>query len=480
MQVPAKSLSVKGFIRHAEVEPGRIADVRIWAGVVDGMGVLTPGHGDWCIDANGAALLPGLHDHHLHLFSLASSLASVDCAEHGALTAPAFTALLRSRAAMPRASRWLRVVSYHESIAGELDRDWLDQVVPHVPVRVQHRSGRLWVLNSQALRHVQGDLPEQAVPGERQSGHHTGRFYDADAWMRTRTATGMPPLREVSELLSTWGVTGVTDASPDNGVAEFDHFVSERERGHLLQEVLVMGSDALWHQQPRAGVLAGPRKFHHHGGDLPDFEVYANEIRAAHSQGRPIAVHCVTLSELMFTLCALQHAGPLPGGDRIEHASVVSPDALSMMAGLGLTVVTQPNFVLERGDAYAASVDTDEQPWLYRLRSLMAHGIPLGGGTDAPFGRPSPWVAMEAAVRRKSRSGLVLGLEEALTPEEALALFLSAPGAPGGPARRIEVGAPANLCLIDRSWAHARRSLAQVRVAATVHAFDTSRPCCYI
>lgn len=478
MQVPPKPLLTSGFILQAEVQPGRIADVRIAAGVIEAMGSFVPGAGDWSVNARGGALLPGLHDHHLHLFSLAASLSSIDCAGHGTLTAQAFAALLRSRAT-PATSRWLRVVSYHESIAGDLDRHWLDQMVPHAPVRVQHRSGRLWVLNSQALRMVQGDADEQSMPGERLAGQHTGRFYDADPWMRTRTATGMPPLREVSELLSSWGVTAVTDASPGNGKAEFDHFVSEREQGHLLQEVLVMGGDSLWHQQPRSGVSAGPRKFHHHEGSLPDFDVFVDQIRAAHAQGRPIAVHCVTLSELVFTLAALQQAGPL-AGDRIEHASVVSPEAMSMMAALGVAVVTQPNFVQERGDAYVAAVESDEQPWLYRLRSLAARGIPLGGGTDAPFGRPNPWTAMEAAVRRRSRGGIVLGIEEALTPEEALAMFAGEPSAPGGPARRIEVGAPANLCLLDRPWGSARDALSHVRVAATVHAFDTSRPRCYI
>jgi len=476
--MPFKSLRRSGLISNAEVAPGRVADVRMAGEVVDAIGKFSAAEGAWCIDARGGALLPGLHDHHLHLFSLAASLASVDCARDPALTENSFAALLQSRAGTPRSDGWVRVVSYHESIAGDIDREWLDRALPDVPVRVQHRSGRLWVLNSAALKKVQGDLPDEAVPGERKQGKHTGRIHDADAWMRTRTATGLPPLREVSDLLSSRGVTGVTDASPGNGATEFEHFVSEREKGHLRQEILVMGGDAVWHRTPRAGVRPGPRKFHHHEVDLPDLEAFANDIRAAHSQGRPIAVHCVTLSELMFTLGALELAGPL-AGDRIEHASVVSPDAISMIVAMGLTVVTQPNFVLERGDAYLADVEADEQPWLYRLRSLAVQGIPLGGGTDAPFGRPDPWTAMDAAVRRKTRSGVVLGADEALTPEEALALFLGPPDSPGGTARRIEEGMRANLCLIDRPWSAAREALDQVRVATTVHAgtpFEHPRP----
>ena len=46
---------------------------------------------------------------------------------------------------------WLRGVNYHESIAGDLDRWQLDMLVNDRPARIQHRSGKLWVLNSLAV-----------------------------------------------------------------------------------------------------------------------------------------------------------------------------------------------------------------------------------------------------------------------------------------------------------------------------------------
>ena len=38
-------------------------------------------------------------------------------------------------------------------------------------------------------------------------------------------------------------------------------------------------------------------------------------------------------------------------GDRIEHAAVAPPDVVALVAALPLTVVTQPGFIRERGDA---------------------------------------------------------------------------------------------------------------------------------
>ena len=137
------------------------------------------------------------------------------------------------------------------------------------------------------------------------------------------------------------------------------------------------------------------------------------------------------------------------------------------MASLPLTVVTQPNFIAERGDAYLADVDTADRPWLYRCRGFAEAQVPLGGGTDAPFGEGDPWAAMRAAVERRSAGGQSLGPQEALAPERALALFTSPPEAPGGPPRRVAAGVPADLCLLDAPWSRVREELSSARVRAT-------------
>ena len=42
-----------------------------------------------------------------------------------------------------------------------------------------------------------------------------------------------------------------------------------------------------------------------------------------------------------------------------------------------MQVVTQPGFVATRGDSYMRDVEGDDQPWLYRLSSFLAAGIPI-------------------------------------------------------------------------------------------------------
>ena len=112
-------------------------------------------------------------------------------------------------------------------------------------------------------------------------------------------------------------------------------------------------------------------------------------------------------------------------------------------------MVTNPGFVHERGDRYLIEVDADDLPHLYPCRSLIEAGIPVGGSTDAPFGHPDPWRDIAAAIERRTAGGEPLGVREAVSPERALALFLTRPEAPGRRARRVAVGAPADLVVLD-------------------------------
>lgn len=452
----------------------RIADGRIAAIAPAGQSpALRPGGAEECCAARGALLLPGLHDHHIHLVSLAVALESIPCGPPEVHTAQELAARLQAAAAQLEPGGWLRGYAYHASVAGEIDRRWLDHLLPHHPVRIQQRSGRLWLLNSAALvRLTQGLTASQLPAGlERQGGLPTGRLYDADDWLAQRLASvqprRFPDLAGVSQELARQGVTGVCDTTPTNDVAQWQHFVAAHESGRLTQQLLLMGNAAL---DPLVGgsasgaVVPGPLKLHLHENALPDFDRLVAAIARSHAHERVAAIHCVTVSELVFGLNALAAAGA-HAGDRIEHAALVPPDLLDMLAASGVSVVTQPNFILERGEAYRQEVATEEQPWLYRLQGLRAAGVRLAGSTDAPFGRARPWVAMQAAVTRRTAAGVTMGEEEALTPEAALALFLGELAQPGGPPRQLRVGAPADLCLLDRCWAQARNDLGAVEVS---------------
>ncbi|MDB5583561.1 MAG: hypothetical protein JWR80_8737 [Bradyrhizobium sp.] len=429
------------LIRDAEVEGAR-RDVRLAGARIACIAPsLAPLAGEPVLQAAGGALLPGLHDHHLHLTATAAALGSVRCGPPQVRGLDALALALRSAPG----TGWIRGIGYH-AMLGEIDRDWLDRHGPARPVRIQHRGGRMWVFNSLALETL----------GEPVAGD--GRRIDADAWLRTRMAAAPPDLLPVGARLAAFGVTGLTEVTPRNDAAD----VARMAQAGLPQRLLVMGGASLDALPSRQRLRIGAVKLHYHDHDLPPFDALAAEIARAHAAGRPVASHCVTIAELLLTLAAIEAAG-MRAGDRIEHAGLAPPEAVEWMARLGVTVVTQPHFIAERGEAYLAEVDPADRPWLYRLRGLLDAGIPLAAGSDAPFGDLDPWASMAAAVERAA----IFNAGERLDPEQALALYTGWADAPGV-SRHVRVGETADLCLLDRGWAAARRDLAAVRVRATL------------
>jgi len=445
------------LVTGCEVEGVPGLDVRVRDGVVVEIAPRLSVEGDAVLDAAGGALLPGLHDHHLHLMAMAAALESVPCGPPAVGDLDALASALRNASRALPVGAWLRGVGYHDSVAGALDCDVLDALVADRPVRVQHRSGALWVLNRAALR---ATGLERAAP--------TGRLFHADRLLGDRVPRVALDLARVGRRLAAVGVTGITDATAGLDGRALDLLTAAVGRGDVAQRLVVLGPSHL----PEPGhprLTLGPWKLVLDEADEGSFEpgAIADTIAAAHATGRAVAIHCVSRVEVVVAVDALARSGSLPG-DRLEHASVLPVGLEQRLRELSVAVVTQPNFIAERGDTYAREVDAADLEVLYRCRTLLSAGVAVAGGTDAPFGIADPWRAMRAAVDRRSAGGRVLGPQEAVTARAALDLFLSDLHVPGGPPRRVRVGSPADLCLLREPLANALKTLDAGQVRATI------------
>ncbi len=411
-------------IRNARTFEGSSIEVGIRDGGIAAMGRGLPA-GEAEHDARCQIVAPGLHDHHLHLLATAARLESIDLAE--SRSAEAIAAKLRGAA---RASgTWVRAIGYDERVAGLPDRRLLDEWLPDRPLRMQDRTGGYWLLNSAAVRKL-GDPPFPACVERDADGQPTGRIWRGDTWLRARIGTQPPLLAPVGAMLARWGVTAVTDAGASNGPDE-----AALLAGALPQRLTIMGTEAL---PAGHGYMLGPLKLLLDENDLPPVEHLAARISEARRLGRNVAAHCVTLAELVFYLEALAQAGGVRPGDRIEHGSIIAESLIPDIAAAGLIVVTQPNFIHDRGDRYCAQMPYAELADLYRLASLLNGGVAVRGGSDAPYGDLNPWVALRAATDRRSRSGAVIGPGEGIDRAAALALYQGRP---------LRVGNPADLIL---------------------------------
>ncbi len=463
-----RDVEVDGARVDVRVDGGSIAHIAPHGGSAGGAGGARSDDAT-VVDGDGGALVPGLWDHHIHVVALAAARCSVTVGPPAVLTeGELVTALRRAR----RPGRWVRAVGYHASVAGEIDRHRLDDAVPDAPVRVQHRSGAMWVFNTPAIE-LLGLQTEQHAGLERDAdGRLTGRAYGADRWLRhlldrSSPDRDPPDLAAVGRELAGYGVTGLTDATPYDALDDLDLLAAAVAAGDLPQRVVAMGGPALASATLPSPLGEGPVKLLLADHSLPALDDLEGWITAAHRAGRPVAAHCVTRTSLVLFLAALDAAGGRDG-DRVEHGSVVPPELRDAVADRGLSVVTQPNFVVERGDHYLAEVEAHDRPHLYPCRSLLDAGVAVGGSTDAPFGHPDPWRAIAAAIDRRTADGAVVGADERITSRRALELFLGSPSAPGGPPRRLAPGAPADLCLLDAPLATALATPSADRVRATV------------
>lgn len=442
------------LIKNAEIYQAGLNDLRIDRGIITDIGRLSRHSNEGVVEACGGALLPGLNDHHIHFLSFAASLESVDCSPAAAPNSESLAALLQQQAT---GEGWQRMIGYHESIAGDIDCHWLDCHCPNRPVRIQHRTGRLWIFNSAGLAILKRALHQKAIsPPLSAESLATGRFYDADRALAELLGRHLPPVKPASEQLASFGITGFSDMTPSKSQDTFALFQRLKSQDSILQDFQLARNSNIGTAELAANI-SGPVKIHLHESRLPALQELVERIQSCHTAGAAVAIHCVTEVELLFSLAALEEAGPIKG-DRIEHAAVTPEHVLDQMLKLGVTVITQPHFILEKGDTYLRDIEAGDHDSLYRCRTFLNWNIPLAGGSDAPFGTADPWTAMRAAVSRRTASGETLGCKEALNPEQALALFLGSLETPGK-MRHIQPGMTADLCLLKHPWSIARTRL---------------------
>jgi predicted amidohydrolase YtcJ len=437
------------LLRRVAVSPTEQRDLGVAGGRWVDPDVLPADAG--VLDLDGRPVIAGLVDQHSHLRALAASWASVDVSPEGLHLAGGLRpALVRGRVRHP--TGWLRAVGYDTVASGPLDREALDAAGVG-PVRVQDRSGVMWVLDSAGLEAVLPTHPADWPSGVETdaAGRVTGRLFRVDAWLRERVPSARPDLAAVGRWLARRGVTTVVDASATNGPAELDHFAA----AGLPQRLVVMTADAEVTAPP--GVTLGPVKVMLDDTSLPSLDELTGRVTGAHAAGRAVAVHCVTTVQLVLALSA-----GLGRGDRIEHGSVIPDDVVPLVAGSGVTVVTQPGLVRTRGDRYLREVEAGEVDALYRLGSLRRAGIPVAIGTDAPYGPADPWTHVAAALDRRTVGGALVGVDEEVDLATALSLLQRDPLRPDR-----EAGGGADFCVLDTGWTELGRDPSVAAIDST-------------
>ncbi|WP_151735417.1 amidohydrolase ['Paenibacillus yunnanensis' Narsing Rao et al. 2020] len=199
-------------------------------------------------------------------------------------------------------------------------------------------------------------------------------------------------------------------------------------------------------------------------------------VAAARKLGFPVAVHAIGDAAARMTLAAMAST-PLPAGaalpDRFIHAQVLSRALVEQMRRLPLIADIQPRFVASDFPWVLERVGPERTEYLYAWKKLLQAGVVCAGGSDAPIEPLSPLLGLHAAITRRKPGERHAGYlpQEKLDTAEALALFTGGSAAAAGEAAergRIQPGYWADFTVIDRNIGADPEALLQAKVKMTV------------
>jgi predicted amidohydrolase YtcJ len=425
-------------------------------------GLLGGARGARRVDCGGAVLYPGFVDAHCHPLALGSALTAADCRPATCRSIADIQRAVRSWASEHPAERWVRAFGYDELRLAERrhpTRRDLDAAVSDRPVQLVHGSGHAIVLNSAALRaagitEATDEPPGAFIDREPDTGTPNGVLFEMAGFVARRVdETGSDPTSvrrfaaAASEAFLRAGITSVTDASPSNDLSTMRLWADLRSGGAFRPRITVMRAPGV-HVPPEAlvelerHIQIGPVKvvLTCYGGRLhPEVPVLDRIVADAVASGAGIAVHAVESAAVLAACSVFERwwqlestvvastgaSAPGPASLRIEHAAETPAEVCSAIRRSGAIVVTQPGFVVARGDRYlqAARSGGCDPDNLYAVRRLLDAGVPVRASSDAPYGPVSPVIAVYGAVARTSASGAPVGLGQAISASQGLAMY---------------------------------------------------------
>jgi hypothetical protein len=419
----------------------------------------------------GATVVPGLIDAHCHVANVGYLAAGADCGQPSAPDIPAIQSRLAEAAARTPAGSWVTGSGYVEYKLPENrhpTRDDLDQAVPGRPAVVYHTSLHACVLNTAALREAGfGDHqpdPANGAFGRDAAGRLNGVVFEGpmfelfegnlrrdlgqmDAAQRIRLVTS------AEQYFARLGVTAACDAdlrrdtlrafveADDGGVLhqriyglvvhdEVDWLETSGLRGrHSAQ----LSADAvkIWSDggmSSRTAAIHGTYPVPPYGSGILFFDPdrLTEMVRDLDGRGFQVCIHAQGDRAIEAVLNAYATVLPEPGSNprrhRIEHGGAMYPPLLARAAELGIVVASQPGFFSTLGDGFAEAFG-DAAQQLYPFGSWQRAGMVVAGSSDAPVITADPLLGIRDAILRRTGSGQVLGAGEALTRQDALALY---------------------------------------------------------
>lgn len=450
-----------------------IADGRILAVSDETRARAAAGPGAREVDAGGRTVLPGFIDPHNHLLSTAESLAAVNARYPAVASVADLVAAIAAEAARTPPGQWIRAFGMDDAKypEGRPDRRALDEATTEHPVIIYHVSGHQAAVNTTALqwRGISEDVtdPSGGALLRDEGGRLTGMVVDSAMELLLPLAvdigchgpnfhTDLPEDQLLGWLAAargpflSAGLTTVCD--PQVSRRELRTYRAARTAGtlplrtvgmplsHQLDELSAIGlAGPFGDDWLRLGamkfyadgtLLGGTAKFTRPYGEHGQFagsmywepeQLRALVVRAAR-EGWQVAVHTQGDYAMGHTLDAIAAAAKVGGPDprpRIEHCGYPTPEQAKRFTDYGVIPVNQPNFLHDSGGDFLRRLG-DRAHRLQPMREELDLGLRPVLSSDSFVSSLRPLDTIATAVRRLTREGDQIGIEQAVTLHEAL------------------------------------------------------------
>ncbi len=468
------------------------------------------------VDANGAMVVPGFIDTHVHFLSSGFGLSSVQLRD--AATPEEFSRRIGEFAAGLEPDSWITGGDWdHEMWGGELPRaDWIDELTPETPVFVSRLDGHMALANTAAMRAAGVDSSTAEVDGgtivRDAAGTPTGVFKDNAMALIDGVIPGPSDeledraLDAAMEFVASKGVTTVHNMGTWTDLAAFDR-AHDAERmlvriyasvplstwERLRDRVEAQGSGDAWLRTGGLKAMVDGSLGSHTAAffepftDAPeDTGLFVNTPEdlyawssAADAAGLQVSVHAIGDRAINMQLDMFENIAAENGERdrrfRIEHAQHIQPDDIPRFGQLGVIPVMQPYHAIDDGRWAERVIGPERIKTTYAFRSLIDAGARPAFGSDWSVAPPTPLEGIYAAATRRTIDGANPEgwvPEQKITVEEALraytidAAYASFEEDIKG---SLEVGKLADLVLLERDVMEIPpEEIGEVRVIATV------------
>ncbi|MEZ4644687.1 MAG: amidohydrolase [Chloroflexota bacterium] len=485
------------------------------------------GTGGRVLDLNGRTVTPGLMDAHVHFQWYSLNLQSINLHEVPTLAEALqrIVTYLQQRDvkhAAQHSEQWLRGRGWTQEL-------WenqrfptaadLDQIAPHIPIYLGHKSGHAAWVNSRALK-IAGitaatpDPPGGQIQRDAQ-GQPTGILFEEAVNLVTAhipqptTADIAAAMLQAQQKCWQAGLTGLHDFDGRSSFAALQTLQQQGELGlrviknipvyrleHAIGVGLRTGFGDEWLRiggvkifadgalGPRTAAMLAPYENEpdNYGIVVTDKEEMKEKASQANANGLSVTVHAIgdrANHDVLDVYAAVREEEREEQRrelrHRIEHVQVLHPDDLDRLAKLRVIASMQPTHAtsdMTMADRYWG----DRARYSYAWRTMLDSGATLAFGSDAPIETIEPLPGLYAAVSRCRPDGYPgpdgWYPEQKLTMHEAVHAFTMGTAVAGNQETylgSITPGKRADFTIFARDIFHMPADeLLQTEIAATI------------